>query len=124
MEEKLQPDFVLGNMATDLVDLTLQFCNKQDGKPPRFPKNMYESFVTQIVNLALGIQHKVCVANAKHSNSTKRLELQEDAIGDCVCLEKDIMSAYRRGWISEKQLTKWQALICNLHWKLFNWARK
>lgn len=88
MEEKLQPDFVLGNMATDLVDLTLQFCNKQDGKPPRFPKNMYESFVTQIVNLALGIQHKVCVANAKHSNSSKRLELQEDAIGDCVCLEK------------------------------------
>lgn len=122
LHDELQPDFVIGNMATDLVDLTLEFCNKEDGKPPRFPKNMYNSFVTELVNLALEIQHNVCVANSNRVDAKDRAKLQGDAMGDCVCLEKDVFVAYRRGWISAKQFLRWQKLICNLHWKIFNWS--
>lgn len=38
LKEELQPDFAIGNMATDLVEMTLQICNKQEDKTLRFPK--------------------------------------------------------------------------------------
>ena len=123
MKEELQPDFVIGNMATDLVEMTLQICNKQEDKTLRFPKVMYSSYVAELVNLALEIQKLVCVANSIRNDKAKRQLLQENAIGNCVCLEKDILLALKRGWISEKQFTRWQKLICNLHWKLFNWLK-
>lgn len=47
MKEELQPDFVIGNMATDLVEMTLQICNKQEDKTLRFPKVMYSSYIAE-----------------------------------------------------------------------------
>lgn len=55
MNDCTNPDFRLGNMATDLVDYTLELCNKNEDGTLRFPKRMYDSYVTHIVNLSLGI---------------------------------------------------------------------
>lgn len=121
MKGALQPDFVIGNMATELIDLTLQMCRVDEGKTPRFPRKFYSSYVDELVKLSIDIQKYVCWANSKKTNKERRVELQETAIGDCVCLEKLVLVAFGKGWVSEKQFTKWQKLICNLHWKIHNW---
>lgn len=123
MKGELQPDFVIGNMTTDLVDLTLQMCRTEEEKTPRFPKRFYSSYVDEIVKYALDIQRCVCQANSIQMSKYRRIDFQEIAIGDCVCLEKLVLIALNKGWISEKQFTKWQKLICNLHWKIHNWMK-
>lgn len=49
-------EFGLGNMADDLVSLTLELCGKADDRNPRFPRLFYPSFVTRTINTALDIQ--------------------------------------------------------------------
>lgn len=123
MKGALQPDFIIGNMATDLVDLTLQMCRTEEGKTPRFPKRFYSSFVEIMIDCALNIQRCVCQANTEKISQYDKIRNQETALGDCVCLEKLVFIALRRKWISEKQFRTWQKLICNLHWKIFNWRK-
>lgn len=123
LKEGLQPDFVIGNIATDLVELTLDLCNKDENHNPRFPKRMYNSYVKRIMDLTLDIQCDVCEANSIKIDKSHRCELQEDALGKCVSLEKLVFISFKKGWISEKQLVKWTKLICNLHWKIYNWMK-
>lgn len=120
-QPKLNPDFKIGNLATDLVAYTLDICNKEDGKPPRFPAKYYDSYVTEIVRSAITLHKKVCYANAKRVSEAKRAEAQEDAIGECVNLEHLILLAYDRGWISDKQHSFWQNQICGLHYMIIRW---
>lgn len=121
LQTKLDNDFYVGNLATDLVDYTLQICNKPPDKPPRFPKIMYESYVTQIVNLTLRIHQNICEANALRAKEYKRSEFQYLSLGECASLEKLIHIALKRGWISEKQYINWQRKICDLHFKILKW---
>lgn len=123
MQGELQPNFVIGNMATDLIDFTLQMCRIEENKTSRFPKKFYSSYVDEIVKYTLNIQHCVCQANSAKMSKYRRIDFQEIAIADCVCLEKLVLIALNKGWISEKQFTKWQKLICNLHWKIHNWMK-
>ena len=118
---KLQPDFHVGNMATDLVEVTLQMCSKYEDHPPRFPKRMYDSYVTQIVKLSLDIHQNICEANSIKNSKSKREELQYLALGECSSMEKLVHIALKRGWISEKQHTRWQRKICDLHFKILRW---
>jgi hypothetical protein len=123
LKEGLQPNFVIGNIATDLVELTLDLCNKDENHTPRFPKRMYDSYIKRIMDLTLDIQCDVCEANSIKIDRSHRCELQEDALGKCVSLEKLVFVTFKKGWISEKQLIKWTELICNLHWKIYNWMK-
>lgn len=66
------PDFRLGNMATELVDYTLELCNKNEDGTLRFPKRMYESYVTCIVNLSLDILKEIFATNAIRDDETLR----------------------------------------------------
>ena len=120
---KLQPNFQIGNLATDLVDLTLEYCTRYEDQNPRFPKRMYESYVTQIVNLSLQIHKNICEANSIKTAKQKRHLLQEISCGDCTSLEKLIFIALKRGWISKKQHIRWQSLICDLHFKITKWLK-
>ena len=51
-------DFLLGNMADDLLSLTLDLCRRKDSSTPRFPRLLYDSYVNQIIQAAILIQKK------------------------------------------------------------------
>ena len=51
-------DFLLGNMADDLLSLTLDLCGRKDSSTPRFPRLLYDSYVNQIIQAAILIQKK------------------------------------------------------------------
>lgn len=106
-QSKLNPDFKIGNLATDLVAYTLDICNKQDEGTPRFPQKYYDSYVTEIVKSAIQIHKNVCYANAVKLDALRRIARQEEAQAECVNLEHLILIAYDKGWISEKQHTTW-----------------
>ena len=46
-------------MTDDLVDTTLELCEKDENKTLRFPKVLYSSYVKRIVETALDIQELV-----------------------------------------------------------------
>lgn len=120
-QSKLNPDFKIGNLANDLVAYTLDICNRENNKPTRFPTKYYDSYVTEIVRSAINLHKEVCYANAKRVSVNKRMEAQENALGECVNLEHLILIAYDKGWISDKQHTFWQNQICSLHYMIIRW---
>lgn len=119
---KLNADFKLGNYATDLVEFTLDICKKpKASENPRFPSDFYSSYVDELVRSAINIHRNICNANAVRHDQTRRGIRQENAIGEAVNLEHLILIAYHRGWISEKQHTRWQRMICDLHYGIIQW---
>ena len=120
-QSKLNPDFKIGNLATDLVAYTLEICNKKDVGTLRFPEKYYDSYVTEIVRSAIQLHKNVCYANAVRLDTLRRTARQEEAQAECVNLEHLILIAYDRGWISEKQHHHWQTLICDLHYMIIRW---
>lgn len=115
-------EFQIGNMADDLVELTLQLCGKDQDHTPRFPERFYDSYVTRIVDTALDIQEAVSLANDDRENSLpERRRLQGRAEAKCVYLNHLIRVAWRFGWISDKQQTRWQGLTAALRYKIYNW---
>lgn len=121
---KLCGDFKLGNMATALVDYTLDLCGKDDDKTLRFPSRLYDSYVSELVRSALSIHKEICYANSVRNDVSRRKQSQEKAVGEAVNLEHLILSAYRKGWISSKQHTTWQRKICDLHFGIINWMSR
>ena len=119
----ISADFVLGNMTDDLVDLTCEFCGKEEDKTLRFPKFMYPSYVDRTMKTALDIQEHIIIANAMQSSSNERRYHQDIAKGKCILMEHLIGIAYRRKYISRKQHDRWQKLNADIHWKLFNWMK-
>lgn len=120
-QSKLNPDFKIGNMATALVDYTLDICNKKDDGTPRFPAKYYDSYVTELVRSAVALHKSVCYANAVRLDAHRRSIRQENAVAECVNLEHLILIAYDHGWISDKQHSRWQNQICNLHYMIIKW---
>lgn len=118
---KLQPNFIVGNLSTDLVEMTLDLCTRHENHNPRFPKMMYESYVNHMIQLSLDIHRNISDANSLKIHKSKRRTLQELACGDCSSFEKLIFISFKKGWISKKQHMKWQSLICDLHFRIKKW---
>ena len=113
-------DFALGNMADDLVTLTLELCGKADDRNPRFPRLFYPSYVSRIVNTALDIQELIIEANEIRRGIT-RSDAQRQAAAKCVYLNHLIRIAHERGYISERQRDRWQKLVTAIKWATVRW---
>lgn len=115
-------EFGLGNMADDLVSLTLELCGKADDRNPRFPRLFYPSFVTRTINTALDIQELIIEANEIRIGEARRTA-QQQATAKCVYLNHLARIAYERGYISEKQRDRWQKLTTAIKWATVHWMQ-
>ena len=115
-------EFALGNMADDLLDLTLNLCGRKDSSTPRFPRLLYDGYVSQIIEASVLIQKNIIIAN-ELPRSDKRKSLQEEASSTCVWLLHMIRVAVQNGWISSKQQERWQKLVVNIKWKIISWMK-
>lgn len=118
-------DFALCGMVDDLLNLTLEMCDRY-GKRPRTPKRLHRSLVDRIVLTACAIQEETILANETElavQTRTDRLALQKEAMKHCVVLRHQARILAERGYISEKQCERWQKLIVAVYWKLFAWAK-
>lgn len=113
-------NFAIGNMADDVVSLTLNLCGKDEMKTLRFPKVFYANYVDRIVRTALDIQKLVFEANGI-KRGEYRLELQQEAASLCVYLNHLIRIAFDHGWISEKQRERWQKAVISMQWAIVRW---
>ena len=114
-------DFRLGNMATDLAEYTLDMCNKNEDGTLRFPQRMYESYVKRIVDLSLDILQGAFEVNAVHDDMQVRKERRELIVAHCLAMAKLVFIAYKKGWISDKQNTKWQKKINAIYYIVLRW---
>jgi len=114
-------DFRLGNMATDLAEFTLDMCNKNEDGTLRFPKRMYESYVKRIIDLSLDILQGIFEVNAVHDDMQVRKERRELIVAHCLAMAKLVSIAYKKGWISDKQNTKWQKKINAIYYIVLRW---
>lgn len=117
-----KPDFALGLMCDDLVDLTVKMCGTKQDKCTRFPKYLYPTYVNRILSTALDIQSDVFVANDSKIGEY-RFGLQKDAAAKCTYLNHLIRISVCNGWISEKQRDRWQKLCTDTRFKILNWYR-
>lgn len=115
-------DFVIGNMADDLVNLTIKMCGKKDDNKPRFPKNLYDSFVSRIYQTVFDIHEFIFIANETRPGE-RRVEFQKSAASKCVYLNHLIRICTDNGWISEKQRNTWQKLVSAIKWKIVAWMK-
>lgn len=115
-------DFAIGNMADDLVKLTLELCGKTEEKTPRFPRLFYPSYVTRIIDTALDIQENIFEANEIRIGA-ERLGCQRTATEKCVYLNHLVRVANELGYISEKQRDRWQKLTTSLKWGIVAWIK-
>lgn len=102
----------------------MDMCNKDINKKPRFPARFYTSYVPYMINLSISILRLVDRANMDSIDVQNRLKYQEEAMGDCVTLDKLIYIAYKHGWISEKQFKIWQKKVCRVYWTTKSWSSK
>lgn len=119
-----QPDFMLGQMADDLVCYTIMLCTKSEDKTTRFPYRLYNTYVDVILSTSLSIQKDIFLANSLHSKDPKRMSLQEECLGLCVYLCHLVRIAFDHGWISEKQRDTWIAKTMKLKYKASAWHTK
>lgn len=115
-------DFRLANMADDLLALTLDLCGRKDDKTPRFPRLLYDGYVSQIISAAVTIQKNIVMANEMR-RSEARTKLQQDAAAHCIWLVHMIRIAADSGWISGKQRDRWSKLTVNVKWKIVAWMK-
>lgn len=121
MTDCSNPDFKLGNMANDLVDYTLRICNKDNDKKPRFPKRLYDNYVSKIVTLSIEILEGIFAANTVRDDVTVRKKHRETVLGKCGAMAKLVFTAYKNGWISDKQNTQWQKQINSIYFVVNKW---
>lgn len=115
-------NFAIGNLADDMVELTLELCGKDENHTLRFPKVLYDSYVNRIANTALDIQGLIFESNGIHRGD-RRLDLQRDAASKCIYLIHLIRIAANKRWISEKQRDRWQSIVVSLKWAIVRWRQ-
>lgn len=115
-------DFALGNMADDLLELTLTMCGKDEHKTPRFPVLLYNGYVSEIISAAVTIHKDIIMANEMRLGEN-RIAKQQEAAATCVWLNHLIRAATYKGWISEKQRDRWQGLVSAVKFKVINWMQ-
>ena len=114
-------DFRVGNMSTELLEYTLDICNKDENKRPRFPERLYSSYVHEMISLSVGILEDVFFANAIRYKPVQRIEKKEQALGKLTALAKLIFIAFKKGWISDEQHTAWQKKVVPLYYIILRW---
>lgn len=119
MKESLQSDFVIGNIAKDLMIETFRICGKKQDKKPRFPK-VLQRYVDLMCETAIEIHKTVCLVNSSRDLQKRRLFI-EDSKGLCIHLSHLIDVSYSGRWISEKQHDRWLGLVNAVYWKLLHW---
>lgn len=65
-------DFKLGNMADDLVNLSIEMCGKADDQNPRFPRLLYPTYVDRLMTTALDIQELLIESNEMPKTQGRR----------------------------------------------------
>ena len=120
----IQGEFVICNMADDLLLLTLDMCDRESSKP-RLPKRLHRSLADRIILAACAVQESVILANETDLKTSKvaRAEHQQEALRELVVLKHQARILYEKGYISEKQRDRWQELIVSLYWKIYAWAQ-
>lgn len=121
MTDCSNPDFKLGNMATELVDYTIGLCNKDENKTPRFPQRLYNSYVSKIVTLSIEILEGIFATNAIRDDVNIRKQYRETVLGKCGAMAKLVFTAYKNKWISDKQHTTWQKKINSIYFVVNKW---
>jgi len=117
-------EFRIGNLADDLLAVTLDLCGKDAAHTPRFPQRFYESLVTKIINAALEIHENVFLANEDRGLAgCERRKFKSRAEAKCVQLNHLIRVSCTRGWISDKQRERWQGMTTTLRWMIYNWQK-
>lgn len=111
----------MGNLADDLLELTLTMCGKDESKTPRFPRALYTGYVDQLLLAVVNIHKDVITANEMVVGGEKRLAAQQEAAVLCVWVNHMIRAASNKGWISEKQRDRWQGLVSALKFKIVKW---
>lgn len=114
--------FDLANKVDALLEHTLTMCGKADDGRPRFPRVLYDGYVSEILRTATLIHHDIIMANETARGAT-RLALQKEAAGNCVVLNHLIRVSTYKGWISEKQRDTWQKLVTAIKWKIVYWIK-
>lgn len=122
MTDKLFANFIIGNLATDLIDLTIKMCVRDSkSKTYRFPVVLYPSYVKDLMTSAVNIHRYVCDANSLEVSDPERNKQRRRAMGECAHISGMVFSCLKKGWISEKQHDTWQKLIGSIFWKLRAW---
>lgn len=128
-----KPNFLIGQIADDLVVLTIEMCGKDVSakrlrqvnpshktENPRFPFYLRDNYVQRILNTALDVQEYIYEANGSRNNANRK-SFQERASSKCEYLLHLERIAYDKGWISEKQYARWSKLTAKLKWKIVDW---
>lgn len=121
-ERTSRKDFALGNMADDLLELTLTMCGKNEKKTPRFPVLLYNGYVSEILGAAATIHKDIIMANEMRLGEN-RIAKQQEAAATCVWLNHLIRASTNKGWISEQQRDRWQSLVSAIKFKTINWMQ-
>lgn len=119
LDAELQPNFQIGQMVDDLVEITIDLCVKKHDKEYRFPYKIYNTYVDRIMNTILDIQQDIFIANGLRSE--KREQLRQDAYTKCIYVLHLMRISNNKGWISDKQYERWTKLTVNLKYKIKNW---
>ena len=112
----------MGNMADDLLELTLTMCGRDEHKTPRFPALLYNGYVSEIIGAAVTIHKDIIMANEMRLGENRTAK-QQEAAATCVWLNHLIRAAAYKGWISEKQRDRWQSLGSAVKFKTINWMQ-
>ena len=121
MTDAFAQDFRLGNLAAELLEYTLDMCNKDVTGTPRFPARLYDSYVNRIADLALDILSGIHAANAVRDDADIRKRHRESVLGKCGAMAKLVFIAFKKGWISDKQNTTWQKKINTVYFVAMKW---
>lgn len=113
-------DFILGQMCDNLVAQTLNAIKPGSRSP--FPKYIYNSLTTQLINTALTIQHNVITANEMRICDVRKQRIHE-AMEECVYLNHLIRICHEQKWLSEKQRDNLIQLTHNIKYKSKNWLK-
>lgn len=117
----IDSEFALCDLADDLLLLTLDMCDR-DGKNPRTPKRIHRSLADRIVLTASAIEETTILAN-ETPPSQQRAAYQQEAMRRCVVLRHQARILADKGYISQKQLERWQKLTTSMYWRLRAWAK-
>ena len=115
-------EFGLITKVGKMLEITLELCNKDEDKTPRYPERLYNGYVSKMIEISVSIQGNIIVAN-EMERGAERTEMQKEASRNCLWLNHLIRIAYKKNWISEKQRDRWQEAVTNVKTTTDHWIK-
>lgn len=115
--------FIIGQLALELVEYTIERCGKRKDKGGNFPYRLYNTLVDRILTYSLDIHEYVVLANSENVNSNVRIEYQKKALGLTIAMKQLIRVCYEKRWITPKQQEIWVGKIVTIMYKIKNWMK-